>query len=92
MAVAFGDKGAVLNQNAIESATTLNAAAYKDTQIGGLRMHQEFEMPATATSLRLGIVDVLSGHLGTLELPLPLTAPQEEVRLARRHPPPVEPN
>lgn len=92
MAVAFGDKGAVLSQNAIESATTLNAAAYKDTQIGGLRMHQEFEMPATATSMRLGIVDVVSGHLGTLELPLPLTAPPEEVRLARRHAPPVEPN
>ena len=92
MAVAFGDKGAVLSQNAIESATTLNAAAYKDTQIGGLRTHQEFEVPAAATFLRLGIVDVLSGHLGTLELPLPLTAPPEEVRLATRHLPPVEPN
>ena len=92
MAVAFGDKGAVLSQYAFESATTLNAAAYKDTQIGGLRTHEEFEVPAAATFLRLGIVDVLSGHLGTLELPLPLTAPPEEVRLATRHLPPVEPN
>ena len=92
MAVAFGEKGAVLSQYASEAATTLNAAAYKDTQIGGLRTHQEFEVPAAATFLRLGIVDVLSGHLGTLELPLPLTAPPEEVRLATRHLPPVEPN
>jgi hypothetical protein len=92
MATAFGENDTVLSQNAFESATTLNSAAYKDTQIGGLRLHQEFDMPATATSMRLGIVDVLSGHLGTLELPLPLTAPPEEARLARRHLPPVEPN
>ena len=92
MAVAFGDKGTVLSQYALEAATTLNATAYKDTQIGGLRTHQEFEVPVTATSVRLGIVDVLSGHLGTLELPMPLTAPPEEVRLATRRLPPVEPN
>jgi VWFA-related protein len=92
MAVVYGEKGAVLSQIAFESATTLNSAAYKDAQIGGLRMHQEFEVPASGISLRLGIVDVLSGHLGTLELPLPLTAPPEEVRLAKRHLPPVEPN
>lgn len=92
MAVAFGEKGAVLSQIAYESAGTLNSAAFKDAQIGGLRMHQEFEVPATANSLRLGIVDVLSGHLGTLELPLPLTAPPEEARVARRHLPPIEPN
>ncbi len=92
MAVCFGEKGAALSQVAFESATTLNAAAYKDTEIGGLRTHGEFEVPASAESLRLGIVDVLSGHLGTLELPLPLTAPPEEMRLATRHLPPVEPN
>jgi VWFA-related protein len=92
MAVAFGEKGAVLSQIAFESATTLNSAAFKDAQIGGLRMHQEFEAPATAISLRLGIVDVLSGHLGTLELPLPLPTPPEEARLAKRHLPPIEPN
>ena len=91
IAFAYGEKGAVLSQIAFESATTLNSAAYKDTQIGGLRMHQEFEVPAKATSLRLGIVDVLSGHLGTLELPLPLSVPPEDARLARRKLP-VEPN
>jgi VWFA-related protein len=92
MAVAFGEKGAVISQIAFQSASTLNATAYKDTQIGGLRTHQEFEVPASATSLRLGIMDVLSGHLGTLELPLPLTAPPGEMRIATRHLPPVEPN
>ncbi|MGD0910688.1 MAG: VWA domain-containing protein [Terracidiphilus sp.] len=92
MAVAFGDKGAVLSQIAYESVGTLNSAAFKDTQIGGLRMHQEFEVPANAVSLRLGVVDVLSGHLGTLELPLPLSAPPEEARLTKRRLPPIEPN
>jgi VWFA-related protein len=92
MAVAFGEKGAVLSQYASEAATTLNTAAFKDTQIGGLRTHQEFEVPASAASMRLGIVDVLSGHLGTLELPLPLSAPPEETRVATRHLPPIEPN
>jgi hypothetical protein len=55
-------------------------------------MHQEFEVPANAVSLRLGVVDVLSGHLGTLELPLPLSAPPEEARLTKRRLPPIEPN
>ena len=92
MAVAFGDKGAVMSQYAFEAASTLNATAYKDTQIGGLRTHQEFEVPAAAASLRLGIVDVLSGHLGTLELPLPLKTPPEELKVGTRHLPPIEPN
>jgi hypothetical protein len=92
MAVAFGEKGAALSQIAYESSGTLNSAAFKDAQIGGLRMHQEFEVPATAVSLRLGIVDVLSGHLGSLELPLPLAAPPEEARRAKRRLPPIEPN
>jgi hypothetical protein len=92
MAVAFGEKGVVLSQTAFESATALNAVSYKDAQIGGLRTHQEFEVPASAVSLRLGVVDVLSGHLGTLELPLPLAAPPGEMRIATRHLPPIEPN
>ena len=92
MAVAFGEKGAVLSQYASEAATTLNATAYRDTQIGGLRTHQEFEVPASAASMRLGIVDVLSGHLGTLELPLPLAAPPGEMKITTRHLPTIEPN
>ena len=92
MAVAFGEKGVVLSQTAFESTTALNAASYKDAQIGGLRTHQEFEVPASAVSLRLGVVDVLSGHLGTLELPLPLPIPPGEMKIATRRLPPIEPN
>jgi len=90
LSTAFGDKGAPLNRSAVESAFTLNPTAYRDALIGGLRAHQEFEVPVAATSLRLGVLDMLSRHVGTLELPLPLAAPPGEVS-AERKLPPVEP-
>jgi VWFA-related protein len=91
LSIAFGETGTPLNRSAVEHSTTLNLKAYQDAVIGGLRAHQEFEVPASATSLRLGVIDLLSRHLGTLELPLPLTAPPEEARFTQGKLPPVEP-
>lgn len=91
LSTAFGDKGTALNRSAVENTATLSLKAYQDALIGGLRARQEFEVPVAAISLRLGVFDMLSRHVGTLELPLPLAAPPEEAGLTERKLPPVEP-
>jgi len=92
MTITFGDKSQALNRSAAESASSFNARAYQDAVIGGLRVHQEFEVPVAAASLRLGVEDLLSGRLGTLELSLPLSAPPDQGVLRARELPPIEPN
>ncbi len=91
LAIAFDDKGTPLNRSAVENTTTLNLKAYQDAWIGGVHAHQDFEAPQAATSLRLGIFDVLSRHVGALELPLPLAVPAEDARITQGKLPPVEP-
>jgi len=42
---------------------------------GGLRIHQEIDVPVKAASLRMAVQDALTGKMGTIEVPLPITAP-----------------
>jgi hypothetical protein len=44
---------------------------------GGLRLRQDVDVPLRATSMRLGVQDALTGHMGTVEIPLPVKAPPE---------------
>jgi len=75
MISAFTDDGSNVTRAAFKTTSDLKPAAYRDMIIGGLRMHQEVDVPVNAVSMRLGVLDELSRHLGTLELPLPLKAP-----------------
>ena len=56
-------------------------------------MRREMDVPADATFLRLGVQDLASANIGTLELPLPVPEPKDDP-LARRESalPPVEPD
>jgi hypothetical protein len=92
MALAFDDNGNVLAKSAVHTSINLNSRTHQDVIVGGLRMHQQVDVPVAATSLRLGVEDELSRRLGTLELPLPLKAPPDEPRLRGRALPQVEPN
>ena len=92
MITAFDDDGAIISHIAFKTTNDLKPAAYRDMIIGGLRMHQEVDVPANAVSLRLGVFDEQSRHLGTLELPLPLKAPPDEPAAQGRRLPPVEPD
>jgi len=92
MALAFDDNGNVVAKSALQTTSNLNSRTLQDAFVGGLRMHQEVDVPVAATSLRLGVVDELSRRMGTLELPLPLKAPPDEPSLRGRTLPQVEPN
>lgn len=41
----------------------------------GIRMHQEIDLPAGNLFLRIGVHDLLSGRIGTLEVPLKVVGP-----------------
>src|ERR1039457_7204427 len=56
------------------------------------RIHQEVDVPVNAVSLRLGVMDELARHLGTVELPLPLKTPADESDDRGRRLPPVGPD
>jgi hypothetical protein len=38
-------------------------------------LRQQVDVPLQAASMRLGVQDVLTGHMGTVEIPLPVKAP-----------------
>jgi hypothetical protein len=60
--------------------------------VGGFRIHQEFDVPVNATSLRLGVEDELNRRLGTLEISLPVPQPPEQAGLRAKTLPDIEPN
>ena len=91
MASAFSDDGSSIARTAVQTTSDLKPAAYQDVLVGGLRMHQEVDVPVNAATLRLGVMDEIGRHLGTLELPLPVRAPAEETANSRKLPP-IEPD
>ena len=91
MASAFADDGSSIARTAVQTTSDLKPTAYEDVLVGGLRMRQEVDVPVSAVTLRLGVMDEITRHLGTLELPLPVKAPAEETANSRKLPP-IEPD
>lgn len=91
MASAFSDDGLRIARTAAQTTTDLKPAAYQDAMVGGLRMHQEVDVPIKAAMLRLGVMDEITGHMGTLDIPLPVKAPAEE-RASSHKLPQIEPD
>jgi hypothetical protein len=57
----YADQGLSLDQNPEQVATALK---------GGLGVHEQIDMPAGKAYLRVGVHDLLSGRIGTVEIPL----------------------
>jgi hypothetical protein len=74
MIATFDEDGRQLSGVSSVWTSDLKQADYKDVISGGVRIHQEVDVPVKAVSLRLGINDATSNHLGTIEIPLPVPA------------------
>ena len=48
----------------------LDAAMFQGLMRSGLRLHHDMQLKPGAYQLRLGVVDRLSGKIGTLDVPL----------------------
>jgi VWFA-related protein len=92
MVTAFDQEGNLLASQIAQTESNLKPEAFKEVLAGGLRMHQEIEVPTKCVSMRLGVEDVSNGHIGTLEVPLPVPPPPEVKQSSRRSLPPVEPD
>jgi VWFA-related protein len=92
LANSYSADGQGMVQAASTAVADLKPENYRAVLAEGLRLRQEFDMPADASFLRLGVADLSSSYIGTLELPLPVPIPKSEP-LARRQGalPPVEP-
>jgi hypothetical protein len=58
---------------------------------GGFRIHQELDVPIEAVTLRIGVEDATSSHVGTLEIQLPVPVPPDAPQMTRLLPP-IEPD
>jgi VWFA-related protein len=92
MVTSFDDDGTVRSSIASRATSNLKPESYREVTTGGLRLHQEADVPVQAASLRMGVQDALSGRMGTIEIPLPVkTFPGVEQR-ARNSMPEIEPD
>ncbi len=89
---AYDDAGRQLSGASSAWTSDLKPAEYEDVLTGGVRTHQEVDVPVKAVSLRLGVIDTLSNHLGTIEIPLPVPPPSDRPHIVKHSLPEIEPD
>ena len=92
MASSYDDDGKALSRIGSRTVSDLKASSYRDVMVGGFRVHQEFDVPVNAVSLRLGVEDELNRRLGTIEISLPVPQPPEQAGLRAKALPNIEPD
>jgi hypothetical protein len=75
MVTSFDDDGTARTSIANRAVSDLTPENYQRVVAGGLRIHQEIDVPVKAASLRMAVQDALTGRRGTIEVPLPIKAP-----------------
>ena len=74
IAVAFTKAGQPIGQVSNTVDASLSPAEYDATLSKGFAVHQELDLPPGSYILRLGVMDHASQKIGTLDLPLAITA------------------
>lgn len=72
MVTSFDGEGRMLTGTSNVGASDLLPAVYNKVIAGEFGVRQEVDVPVEAASLRLGIQDQMSNHLGTVDIPLPV--------------------
>jgi hypothetical protein len=91
MVTAFNDDGRLVASVISTATNDLTPKNYKDVMTGGFRIHQELDVPIEAVTLRIGVEDATSSHVGTLEIQLPVPVPPDAPQMTRLLPP-IEPD
>ena len=92
MIASFDAEGRPLAGVSNIGSSDLQPDAYKDVLSGGVRVHQEVDVPAAAASMRIGIQDQLSDYVGTVDISLPVPAPPDVPRRLKNRLPEIEPD
>jgi VWFA-related protein len=72
MITSFDENGTLRTSIVSRATSDLKPENYQEIQVGGLRLRQQVDVPVQAASMRLGVQDALTGHMGTVEVPLPV--------------------
>lgn len=92
MVMAFDGQGKQVASQLSQTVADIKPEQLKDLMAGGVRLHQEVDVPVSGAALRLGVEDVSNSHVGTIEIKLPVPAPPQGPESTRKSLPPVEPD
>jgi len=92
MVASFNSDGTPRTSIVSQANSELKPESYRDVEAGGVRLHQEVDIPVTAAFLRMGVQDALSGRMGTIEITLPVKAVAGVEQSLLRSMPEIEPD
>lgn len=69
-AVAYNQEGLVVNSAVDGFRYQLSPEQWQKASEKGLQLHQQLDLPGGDLLLRVGLYDLRSGHIGTVEIPL----------------------
>ena len=94
LVAASNSDGNMVASQVSQVAADFGPSGYKALFSRGLSVHQEAEVPVASSVIRLGVEDLANGHVGTVEIPLPVPIPPEAPDAVQkvRSLPPIEPD
>lgn len=92
MITSFDDDGKMLTSGVFKSNSDLTPERYAQLLNSGIRMHLEADIPTKASFMRLGVADVLSNRIGTVEFQLPVKVLQASKAYLGQALPEIEPD
>ena len=92
MITSFGGEGRMLTGMSTVAKSNLAADAYKRISAGEVGFLEEVDIPVDASSMRLGVQDQMSNHLGTVDVGLPVPPDPNAPRIAKNKLPEIEPD
>ena len=88
----FNSDGRMLTGASTRAQSDLQSEAYNKVINGEVGFQQEVDIPTEAISMRLGVQDQTSNHLGTVDIPLPVPPDPNAPRIAKNKMPEIEPD
>jgi hypothetical protein len=92
MFTSFNNDGLMLNSMSTVAQSDIQPEVHKKIVTGDIGFQQEVDIPVEATTMRLGVQDQGSNHLGTVDVPLPVPPDPNAPRIAKNKLPEIEPD
>jgi len=92
MISSFGQEGRMLTGWSSLAKSDLPSEVYKKVITGEVGFQEELDIPVEAISMRLGVQDQMSNHLGTVDVPLPVPPDPNAPRKTKNTLPEIEPD
>lgn len=92
MITSFGAEGKMLAGVSTLARSDLSSEVYKKIVNSEIGFQEEVDVPVDAISMRLGVMDQMASHLGTVDVPLPVPVDPTAPKVAKNRLPEIEPD